>query len=352
MVKVRPIQALFLLPLVTTLLFASGCGGPTASGALSYQPPFAPVTISIDTSGNFSIQPKASINTEWGTFSLSASISATLQPEDNMLLLIIRHRQNGEVVDTVFKIPIGQQEVTVVTNGTTMIDVTQHKVFIDASKGTIQSIGVKDANSPATSIAAQAPTPTPSPTPVPTPTPIPTPTPTPLPKPGTVLCQPKADEWPQNGAWQAVGTEYVYKENGTSPPVVAPCTIPVSDYAVEAQIQTSELTSSLMWVVARFDPSSGAGYMGGIGVGVLCNDCIHAELNDMLNSQRNTAEFGQFSVNTVYTIKLQVKGTDESLYVNNGLALEEHYTSANDAGQVGVECDQSCAILQFIVVAA
>src|SRR5947209_3682228 len=50
------------------------------------------------------------------------------------------------------------------------------------------------------------------------PTPSPTPTPTPLPKPGTVLCQPKADAWPQNGAWQAVGTEYVYRQGGSSPP--------------------------------------------------------------------------------------------------------------------------------------
>src|SRR6266496_4634940 len=49
----------------------------------------------------------------------------------------------------------------------------------------------------------------------PTPTPTPSPTPTPLPKPGTV-CQPKADEWPQNGAWQTVGTEYVYREDGSS----------------------------------------------------------------------------------------------------------------------------------------
>jgi hypothetical protein len=30
---------------------------------------------------------------------------------------------------------------------------------------------------------------------------------------------------------------------------------------------------------------------------------------------------------------------------------EEHYTSANDAGNVGLECDQTCEVLQFTVVA-
>lgn len=51
------------------------------------------------------------------------------------------------------------------------------------------------------------------------------------------------------------------------------------------------------------------------------------------------AHFGSLDPNTIYTVKLRVKDT------------EEHYTSANDAGQVAIECDQTCEVLQFTVEA-
>jgi hypothetical protein len=169
---------------------------------------------------------------------------------------------------------------------------------------------------------------------------------------GTVLCQPKASDWPQTNDWQTVGTEYVNKD-GNSTPIVAPCNIPVSDYYVEVQIRTSQSSfGTFMGVLARLNQEKKVGYKGGIFYGTFCGEnCGEAELDDLLNSQRNTAKFGTFPPNTIATVKLQVKGTDITLYVNNNLVVEEHYTSANDAGKVGLECDQTCEVLQFTVVA-
>ena len=188
--------------------------------------------------------------------------------------------------------------------------------------------------------------------PVPTATPIPTPTPTPLPGPGTVLCQPKASDWPQTNDWQTVGTEYVNKDGNTTP-VFAPCNIPVSDYYVEAQIRTSQTSfGAFMGVLARLNLEKKVGYKGGIFYATFCGEnCGDAELYNLLNSQSNTAKFGTFPPNTIATVKLQVKGTDVTIYVNDNLVVEEHYTSANDVGKVGLECDQACEVLQFTVVA-
>jgi len=188
--------------------------------------------------------------------------------------------------------------------------------------------------------------------PAPSPTPTPSPTATPLPEPGTVLCQPKASDWPQTSDWQTVGMEYVNKD-GNSTPVIAPCNISVSDYYVEAQIRSSQSSfDPLMGVLARMNLQNNSGYKGGIYHGTFCGDsCGQAELDDLLNSQSNTAQFGSFYTNTVYTVKLRVKGTDVSLSVNNNLVLEQHYTSANNPGQVGLECAQACEVLQFTVVA-
>lgn len=155
MLKIRPQRATFLLVIVPILLFASSCGSTTDTVGVSYTPPFVPVTFTINSNGTISVQGNLSIESPVGTFALEANVANTLQPEDNTLFVIVRHKQDGRVVDDVYKIQTGQEEVTVVTNGTTTVDVTEHKVFIDVSKGTIKSIEIKSAS--------------PAPTPVPTP---------------------------------------------------------------------------------------------------------------------------------------------------------------------------------------
>jgi hypothetical protein len=107
-----------------------------------------------------------------------------------------------------------------------------------------------------------------------------------------------------------------------------------------------------MGVLARINLEKMVGYKGGISYATFCGEnCGQAELDDILNSQQSFAHFGSLYTNTVYTVRLQVKGTDITFYVNRNLVLEQHYTSANDAGQVGIECDQACEVLQYTVVA-
>lgn len=163
MVKLLLTRASFLFLLPCLLLFLSSCGETTPTYQVTYQP-FIPVTFSIDTNGKISIQGNLAIETPVGIFTLSAGVSGRPQPDNNTLLLIIRHKQDISLIDSYYRIQTGQEEVIIITNGTTRIDVTQHKVFIDASNGDINSITVKDANSGTASLVAEAPTPLPGPT--------------------------------------------------------------------------------------------------------------------------------------------------------------------------------------------
>jgi WD40 repeat protein len=146
----RAQRATFLLVLVPILLFSSSCGETTATVGVSYTPPFAPVTFTVDSNGTIMVQGNLSIETPVGQFALEANVADTLQAQDNTLFVIIRHNLHGRIVDDVYKIQTGQDEVRVTTNGTTTVDITQHKVFIDASKGSIKSIEVKGVNQQST----------------------------------------------------------------------------------------------------------------------------------------------------------------------------------------------------------
>lgn len=147
MLKIRGLRVIANFSLIGMLFILSGCGSTSASWVLSFQPAFLPLHFSVDANGTISIQGDVAIETPIGTFAISANASDQLKPADNELLLIIRHNENNSIVDTAYNIQTGQSEVTVVTNGTTTIDVTQHKVFIDASMGTIQTIEIKSGNS-------------------------------------------------------------------------------------------------------------------------------------------------------------------------------------------------------------
>ncbi len=131
---------LLLLFLMGIEFFASSCG----TLVLNYTPSFEPITFIIQTNGNILVQGNTSIVTEVGTFPAERNISDTLQPENNALLLIIRHLENGAVVDTVYKIS-KQQQLSIVVDGGTAIQITSNPFSIDASKGNIKSIEVKGA---------------------------------------------------------------------------------------------------------------------------------------------------------------------------------------------------------------
>src|SRR5262249_27996780 len=149
---------------------------------------------------------------------------------------------------------------------------------------------------------------------------------------GQVLCHPTGAEWPQSTDWQTVGGEFINKD-GNATPVLAPCNLTTSDYYVEAELRPNQAGDvwASMGVLARVEvdltagPSLTAGYKGGFFRQTFCGGCGHAELDDILNSQQQSAEFGTYIDNAIYKVRLVVKGTDQRIYLNGKLVLEEHY---------------------------
>jgi 3-keto-disaccharide hydrolase len=284
-VKVKPLQIVILFSIMM-ILFVSACGSPTVTTVgVAYTLPFAPVTFILDSSGTISVQGNIGIETPIGTFGVEVTIADKLQPEDNVLLLIIRHKHNGKVVDDVYKIQTGQDEVRVVTNGTTIIDVTQHKVFIDASEGAIQSIEVQDANSQSTSTNSS---------PIPAPTTIPTPTPTPEPRLYRADWSNGLGGWmASDNTWHAIngilvndGNQQDYNVDG-NPTIIAPYPpADIANYSVQADIRLDRYTDegqggvATFGIVVRYSDGSGGYKFGSCTVAGLLVDCNGSDSPD------------------------------------------------------------------------
>src|ERR1700730_9363931 len=113
MKKKRMLREITTFPLIIMLSFLSSCG---AKAQATYQPPFTPISFSLALTGAISIQGDASVATPAGTFSISTNVFTQLQSDGNILILVIRHKENDSIVDTEYKIQTGQDEVKVVTN--------------------------------------------------------------------------------------------------------------------------------------------------------------------------------------------------------------------------------------------
>lgn len=141
-----PVRNSLFIILFCLLFSLSACDG-SPDAQVSYKPPFAPVTLSINNQGNISIEGDTSITTPIGDFSVSAggyTASQQATPTPEKLTLIIRHSKNGQVVDSVYSLATSDQEVSITTDGLTQITITSHQVFIDATKSIIKRITLKD----------------------------------------------------------------------------------------------------------------------------------------------------------------------------------------------------------------
>lgn len=341
----------YMLPIGMIIInFLSSCGQVSPTLGVSYTPPFAPITFTIDTSGTISVQGNLSIETPVGRFALDANVAGTLQPEDNTLFVIIRHNQNGTVVDDVYKIQVQQDEVTVVTNGTTTVDVTQHKVFIDASKGDIKSLEIKDRNSNlsttdsnTTPIGEPIPTATPQPT---TPPPTPTPLPYPVSKRGDV-CQPPFSKFQATG-WQTVQNSFVFTGNGSNV-VISPCNITTPNYSVEVTIKL--IKGPLDGVLAHAGKGGQTGYDGGSGCETImfgkCGYYITDNFTEVIDMD---TEDENLTGNT-HTYKLVVNGINLQLFYDNGTkpVVSKTFTTFLQAGYAGFTCNDQCVVTGFSV---
>jgi hypothetical protein len=117
------------------ILLITACSS-SVSAVAAFQLPFLPVEVSIGSSGQLSLSAAQSVVTPFGTFSISANIAKTLQSNPNIYWLIIRHEDNGRLVDTVYEI-YTDQNIEVDLDGRTTLQFTNQSCFIDASHGSV-----------------------------------------------------------------------------------------------------------------------------------------------------------------------------------------------------------------------
>jgi WD40 repeat protein len=140
------------------VLLITACSRVSGNVEVGYEAP--PVqfsaTFSIHPDGSVSVGGSVGLVTEIGIFSVGANIEANTQPAPDETLLFIRHRVKRGVVDTAYRIGTGE-DVTVVIDGLTTINVANHKVTIDASKGKIKEITIHNTVEPAPTQQSQPP---------------------------------------------------------------------------------------------------------------------------------------------------------------------------------------------------
>lgn len=147
--------------LMTAALFGTvACDDSAVKVEAGYQVPRVPVGFSVGFAiapdGNVSLSGALQLVSHIGRFSVKAQFERHAQPTSDELLLVIRLRVGGSVVDEVYRIGSGD-EVLVTVDGLTPIRVTNHKVLIDASQSTLRKIEVKNAPPPPAIEAPKAP---------------------------------------------------------------------------------------------------------------------------------------------------------------------------------------------------
>lgn len=144
-----------------------------ATVTLSYTLPIIPIKFSIDNHGHITVGLGAEITTLIGEFGVSVSSQITNKPvPDNTLLVVIRHHEGTRLVDSCYRIDVGQGAGSIDIKGYDISEVKigwngkSNSVFIDASQGNITSILIRGAaTTPTTTVLPSTPTLTPTPTP-------------------------------------------------------------------------------------------------------------------------------------------------------------------------------------------
>ncbi|MEW2375671.1 hypothetical protein AB0883_06130 [Micromonospora sp. NPDC047812] len=127
--------------LLLLLLVLAGCD-PETEGKVRYKPVLLPVSLTVGPDG-VAVEGETSFVTPIGEFSIGAQYS--LPPRDgSTIYVLLRDRKKGKTgFDRVFKVQSGRDQLTVVVNGTTTIQVENGQVLIDITGGAVKKVQFK-----------------------------------------------------------------------------------------------------------------------------------------------------------------------------------------------------------------
>ncbi|WP_119663995.1 hypothetical protein [Micromonospora endophytica] len=127
--------------LVLLVLVLAGCD-PEAEGKVRYKPVLLPVALTVGPDG-VAVEGETSFITPIGEFSIGAEYS--LPPRDgSTIYVLLRDRKQGKTgFDKVFRVQAGRDQLTVVVNGKTTIQVKDGQVLIDITGGAVKKIQFK-----------------------------------------------------------------------------------------------------------------------------------------------------------------------------------------------------------------
>ncbi|MFG1756312.1 hypothetical protein [Micromonospora echinofusca] len=127
--------------LALLVLVLAGCD-PETEGKVRYKPVLLPVSLTVGPDG-VAVEGETSFITPIGEFSIGAQYS--LPPRDgSTIYVLLRDRKKGKTgFDRVFRVQSGRDQLTVVVNGTTTIQVKDGQVLIDITGGTVKKVQFK-----------------------------------------------------------------------------------------------------------------------------------------------------------------------------------------------------------------
>jgi len=129
-------------------LLATGCGHPSPGARGWHRPAELPAeftaTFTVSLDGRVSAGGPAGVITGAGVYPARAGAETSMDPGPGRALIIIRHRHDGRLIDSVYRIAAGK-EIVVTAGGRTVISVLSREVIIDASRGSITRIEVRSA---------------------------------------------------------------------------------------------------------------------------------------------------------------------------------------------------------------
>ena len=119
----------------------------SAAATLTYQPPYAPISLSINTLGEVSVQGESTVNTFIGRFSLGAGY--TLNPDPGYTHVIIRDRRRGASdQEAVYRVYTGGRELSFVSLARTVgeetrINIQDRRIVVDVSDGLERTVSIR-----------------------------------------------------------------------------------------------------------------------------------------------------------------------------------------------------------------